>query len=326
MPMPSSRAALLLTLAATGLACGCGIDARALSSPSEYEAYRTTRAAYTVEDRLVACERYLSAYPEGRFASEVKAYFDEQEARFYERQAHSKDGLGWYLTVLPAGPHAATASLTMADLEAQAREQRNDALLAKGKSTERRLARAARLRKAVTEQLSMMLAGLTAPEGWGLPTWEQPAPRRAALRGWPEPGSCDEQRCERSVSLPFQIPRAGGGLDERSAELTLRLTLAHGDVVQGELRGPALFSRIWEAERGRALPPDPLEARAEAVTYAVDLVSGAIEAQVPAARCEQGITPPVIFKRACDGWQVQITIGDGPSDDDVLFIEGPRAR
>jgi hypothetical protein len=323
---PARARALALLCSVCLLPSGCSAGTRLLSSPAEYGAFRVTRAGYTVEDRLAGADRYLDAYPKGRFADEVRARFDREEQAFYDSHQTSIDGLDWYLHVLPAGPHAAQASMRRAELAAEERQRRGDSLVAQGRVTERRLARAARSRQAVVDAFGTWIGSLAADDAWGRPTWAQPGAVIEAMRLGPDPGACDDLGCKRVQSIAFQIPVAGGGLDERAATFDLGLELRRGGVWRASIRGPELFSRAWEAARGKALPADKLEARAEAVGYAVDLVSGAFEGVAPADRCNRGITPPVILRRACDGWLVEVTVGDTPADDDIVLIEGPQPR
>ena len=312
-----------LLLAALSPLAGCAVLPRALSSPAEYEAYRRTRVAYTIEDRLTAAEGYLRLFPAGRFAAEVRGRFGLEEKAFYARQAHSIDGLDWYRHVLPDGPHATEASFRLLELEEQSKKLAAASLVAQGRLIERRLARAAELRKDVSEIFLGWVSGLSQIQSWGRPTYALPAEIRRLLRGWPDPGRCDDLTCVRQLTRTFSIPVAGGGIDERAATMDLVLNLDNGGVAEGALRGPDLFSRLWEADRGQPIPQDALLARSDAVGYALEVVSGIFEAVTPQARCEKGITPPVVLRRACDGWTLTVTVGDTPGDDDIIAVRGP---
>jgi hypothetical protein len=312
------------TFALALLSAGCGFPARALSSPGEYEAYRTTRVGYTVEARLQASRVYLGRFPKGRFVDEVRQRFEEEEGNFYRVSSKTKHGLEWYLQTLPDGPHATEASLMLVELAKRAAEEQEDELVQRGRSIERRLARAEALRREAVEALVGWISALASSQAWGRPTWEQPAELLRGIRGLPDPGRCDDLRCLRGRTVVFQIPVAGGGLEERAATFDFVLELEQGRVIRGVLQGPALFSRFYEASQGRPLPKDPLEARAEAVGYALEVVGGAFEAVAPGATCDQGITPPVVLARRCGGWKVTVTVGDGAAEDDRLEVEGPR--
>lgn len=126
--------------------------------------------------------------------------------------------------------------------------------------------------------------------------------------------------------MVFQIPVMGGGLEDRAAIFDYLLDLRKNRVLRGELRGPALFSRFYEAAQGRPLSKDLLEARAEAVSYVLDVIGGAFEAVAPGVSCERGITPPVVFHRQCNGWSITASVGDGAADEDTIVVEGPPVR
>jgi hypothetical protein len=313
----------IMLIAALGWLAGCELPRRAVSSSAEYESYRGARAAPTVEDRLKAAERYLDAYPKGRFADEVRRRFASEERAFYDRQQASLTGLTWYLVTLPAGPHASQASLRLADLEHEASLDRQDTLVAQGRASERRLARAAASRKEVVEFLTTWVSALAANEAWGRATWQQPAEVIAAFRRGVDPGVCDDLGCHRAQVLAFQVPVEGGGLEDRAFITELGLDLRRGGVARATVRGPGLFSRFHEAAVGRPAPRDPLLARTEALTFVLDLLMTSFEPVVPAGRCDRGITPPVVLRRQCDGWTLEVTSGDHPEDDDVIAVEGP---
>lgn len=316
------RAAGLVLLGA--LVGGCELPQRAFSSSSEYEAYRATRAGYTPEARLEAGRRYLVGYPGGRFVDEVRARFEREEQAFYDLKQGSIAGLEWYLRVLPSGPHAASASLRLADLQQEAARLRGDKLLAQARASERRLSRASSSRKVVTETLVGWISVIASNQAWGRPTWQQPADMIMAMRMEPEAGRCDDLRCLRAQTLVFPVPVVGGGLEERAATFDLGLELRSGGVARASLRGPALFSRLHEASEGKPVQRDELAARAEAVGYAIELIGGAFEAVAPASLCDRGIAPPVLLLRDCGGWKIRVIAGDTPADDDVLEVEGPR--
>ena len=313
----------LVLVAAMGGLGGCEFPRRAVSSSAEYEAYRGVRVGFTLEDRLAAAEHYLGDYPKGRFADEVRRRFALEEQAFYDRQQVSAAGLTWYLQQLPTGPHAPQASLRLADLEHQASLARQDTLLAQARASERRFTRAAASRKEVVDFVTTWVSALAANRAWGRATWEQPAEVIASFRRGVEPGVCDDVGCHRAQLLAFSVPVEGGGIEERAFITELALDLRRGGVLRASLRGPALFSRFHEAAVGRPAARDPLMARIEAVTFALDLITGAFEAVAPASRCDKGITPPMVLLRQCDGWTIQVISGDKAEDDDVLAVEGP---
>lgn len=305
-------------------AAGCGLPTRAISSPTEYRDYRETRTAWTVEDRLAAAAKYLAAHPQGRFVAEVRATFGREEQSFYDQKSQTAPGLEWYLMVLPGGPHASEASLRLSDFEARAKVHRKDQLLSEAKTIEARLSAAAASRHAAVDTLTGWIGSIAIVRTWGEATWHLPGETLLSLRGWPDPARCTDRRCSRTRSVEFQVPVSGGGLEDRAATMDFVVVLQDGGVDRIEVRGPELFSRLFEASRGIPLDPDHERARAEAVGFALDLVGGAFESVAPVARCDRPIRPPVVMSRRCDGWSIDVTIGDTPADDDIVSVRGPR--
>lgn len=303
---------------------GCGVWNRATSSPVEYDAFRVTRMGVIFEDRLRAAQIYLAKYPDGRFAKEVRDQFDKEEHSFYEASSVSIGGLDWYLTVLPNGPHSVEASLRRAQLREEEKALGHDELVEKGRQIERKLRRADRSRQVARETFQLWIDGALRMRAWGQPTTEMPIALISALRLGDDPGRCRETECTRSVVIPFQLPVQGGGLEDRALvqELVLRLN-DEGGVTEVVIRGPGLFTRLWEAEKGHVREPDPDIARANAVGWALEHVAKTVEDVVPADKCDRPITPPVVFLRSCDGWYVDIEVGADESQDDMIRFRGP---
>lgn len=311
------KRALLVPLSLLLASC-----ARLSASPDDYAAYRKTRVLHTREDRLVAAKRYLDEHPQGVFAEDVRQRFVVEELAFYDEKKKSSDGLDWYLVVLPDGPHATDARLRRGELEEEAKKLRKDKLLTVAKTQEARLAKAEASRKEALALATAWMGASAKVTSWGRPTWELPHEVLGLLRAFPEPGVCRPEGCARFASIPFSIPVAGGGLEERAAVMDLGVALRDGGVHRITLRGPELFSRLFEAKRGVPRNPDELLARAESVSFAIELVTKALEEKLP-ERCEQGITPPEVLRRACDGWEARVVVGDA-ADDDVVEVSGPR--
>src|SRR5262249_3494945 len=88
-----------LALALSGAGCSF------FAAPGDYAAYRATRVAPTLEERLAAAQRYLRDRPQGAFQDEVRAAFDHAEGVYYGSKRGSITGLYAYLEALPSGPH-----------------------------------------------------------------------------------------------------------------------------------------------------------------------------------------------------------------------------
>ena len=301
---------------------GCAtIRPRLWSNPAEYDTYRATRIATEPLPRLRAERAYLAAYPAGVFRAEVETAFEQEEQRFYDRRKAYKEGLEEYLVVLPAGPHAVDATLRIADIKERSGEAATDRLVMKSKGMEDRLRLASENRKAALEAVSDWVSDLASIKKLGTFTNDFPRLSRAfdaRYRERPRP-KCERDRCLRLESWPYQVPIAGGGLDE--LELTLQITVRRSgeDVTSVSLHGPALFSRSWEASQGVPLPKDQLGARAFAVGYVSELVGGTFASVLPPT-CDVPASPPIVMRRSCDGLELTVTAGDSPADDDTITL------
>lgn len=319
-----TKGALVLALLVS--TSGCGVWARMTSTPAEYDAYRSTRMAPTREARLRASVLYLAKHPNGRFTEEVRQRFAEEEQSFFDETSRSREGLDWYLATLPAGPHAVDASLRQNELKQRDGLDVDEALLDRGRRQERRLRLADLSREKALRTFDLWMAGAMRMRSWGEPTHQMPIALISALRLGDDPGHCDDERCIRDVILPFQIPVQGGGLEDRALVMELMLTLENGGVTEIYIRGPAMFSRLWEAERGHPRDPDQETARVVAVGWALSRIEKAFEPVAPAERCNRDITPPVVLWRSCDGWTITVEVGDEATQDDTLRIRGPLSH
>ena len=83
---------------------------RSSTAPSDdLEDYRSYLRRGGVEGtRLKRAQRYLEKHPNGAWSTEVRAAFDEEEPRFYEKAQSSHEGIRRYLADLPQGVHTPT--------------------------------------------------------------------------------------------------------------------------------------------------------------------------------------------------------------------------
>jgi hypothetical protein len=309
-----------------GLAClsvlGCSsVRPRLWSTPAEYAAYREVRIAREPLQVLRAERAYLARFPSGAFQAEVADRFEHDEQAFYDRRKPFKEGLEEYLTLLPDGPHAMEAGLRIADFKERSGETATERLVAKSKGMEERLRLASENRRAALEAVSEWVAELATVHQMGKIVDDAPVLSPsfdARFRARPKP-KCDRERCLRLEAWPYQVPIAGGGLDE--LEITLQVTAKRvgDDVTAVSLHGPALFSRTWEASQGVPLPKDELGARAFAVGYVGELVAGTFASVLPAS-CDVPAAPPVVLKRACQGLELTVVAGESAADDDAITL------
>jgi hypothetical protein len=57
-----------------------------------------------------------------------------------------------------------------------------------------------------------------------------------------------------------------------------------------------------------------------------DLLSGALEATLPAARCAKPASVHEPLVRRCDGWDVSVRMGAEAGEMDVVDVVGPGRR
>ena len=94
-----------LTMLGLILLMGCGSVTKQLTADvDDYDLYRQTRVAPTLEHRLQASHRYLRKVPHGRWHAEVGEWFEQADAAHYERIRDSLPRLQRYLELLPDGP------------------------------------------------------------------------------------------------------------------------------------------------------------------------------------------------------------------------------
>jgi len=323
-----SLAQHLLVLALAALPVSC-VDGRRLGSSSpEYELYRQTRVAPTLEGRLSSAWEYLEQYPEGEFRADVRAWFRPAEADYFVYAGPSSRRLRRYLATLPNGPHAEQARVRLAELT-QARvsaTQKEALVLTRALAVSAELERAEDARKqfiSVVSRWVSQLAPSPAFDGAFMKAFELEAPAAA----------CDDLRCVKQFTLTYTIPDAGRS-SERVAVFDVILTFVGGAVSRGELIGPDLFSRLGEATQRLAVPAEDGQRRAEAIGAAQQLIAGVLEPDFPAASCGREAVSPVVLARECRGVRVQMVAAlDMGGEDRVVFepaatksTTGPASR
>ena len=85
---------------------GCATFRPMTAGSGDLADYRAFRVAAAPGTRLARAKKYLEQHPSGAFTAEVRAAFDEEEPRYFERAQASQEGARRYLADLPDGPHA----------------------------------------------------------------------------------------------------------------------------------------------------------------------------------------------------------------------------
>lgn len=282
--------------------CGCTRLVMPSSELDDYRAWRVTR-------RLADAQRYLENHPRGAYASEVRADFEREEARWFAEARASSERAMQYLIDLPRGPHAREVMQIAVAHEAVSKERELERLVREARKRDAYLESKSAGRQRVRERVFEHLAALLDENVYGAHIETLPAPLARALaqpRTWGAP-------VHKAEDVFFMIPTAEGA-ESRLLTIELTLTLEGGRVVEGRVHGEDLFVRWAEADlvdpsRG----PDHVRERLE----------GALEARLPGARCRAAAQPGEILRRSCDGWNVFAIAGKHPGDRDVVVVRGP---
>lgn len=325
-----ARGRAIGAVAAVGLAfaaSGCGLGQRIVASPRDWEAFRQTRVAPTLETRLQATARYLDEHPDGSFREQADGWFRSAEPVYWAAKRGSAAGLSAYVQTLPGGPHAEEARRR---LDARREQARQDAAFAGvGAAIETRLARVAAERERSRDEAEAWIRRLVDPEVWRGPVAEAP---RSFLVPWSlglPPPKCSvdeagERRCVKVVELPYRVagPNAAEGDDER--QITLEIALRQdgtGRPVEATLAGPQLFLRIEEAHGVRPIAADDTAAAIAAVSRVVELTRDAFRERVSTqADCKRPVAAPLVLDLGCAGLRVRVRVGDGAAQDDAIVV------
>ncbi|HVH48100.1 MAG TPA: hypothetical protein VM925_37460 [Labilithrix sp.] len=314
------RTAAALVLFASGCA-----ELRSVVAPSDdLEDYRAFRVAAADGTRLARAKRYLDRHPKGTWAAEVRAVFDEEEPRYFERAQRSREAARRYLADLPDGPHAEAAlalliafgsSMEDAELRDLARRVRFD---------DTKLEAAAVQRRAVGTGILDAVGVLLDDDVYGVPLAETPAKLRAILVG-PSAPTWGGVPSRREIDHFFLLPTRP---DRESRLLTLEIAIIQADglVVGGKVEGSDMLVRWAEADQIVRLDSSSAEDRTEAQVHAMARLEGAFERRFPSASCQDLRKDRELYHRACDGWEAVVLSGTKAGDKDAIVITSPRGR
>ncbi|MDI1444774.1 hypothetical protein [Polyangium sp. 6x1] len=319
---------IVLAAALVALASGCAALRPVTTSAGEYSAFRKTHVSPTLEGRIVASARYLAQYPDGAFATEVRAFYAMAEPLYFEEHRDTAAGLHVYLAALPRGPHAAEA------------RQKLERIAEKGPSAEGgfdrtvvgtndRLARIAGLRGAAREQITSSLRAWIDPDAFARPLSEAKAdllvPWSLSLPwprcSWNDEARGEEMRCAKLFELPYEVTK-GEGTEERQATVEVVVVEdARGRPRRVTIGGPDLFVRLEETVSGRAIDHGDPSGRAAGVSRATELVRREFSARIsddPA--CRKRTRAPRVLELACGGVRVVVEAALDSTEDDRIVI------
>jgi len=312
---------LLLAASLPALAPACAAARQVTASADDYQSYRRTRLAPTLEARLSRSFSYLRQQPNGRWQLEVKTWFIANEASYFERSRDSLVKLKAYLAALPGGPHAQAAAERIAELELAERHaaRREQELTASASEAQEKLDAAQAMRRELVRQVIGWVERLATIRSWGRPTSELDHEFIYEWRLREPEARCEADRCVKSLSLPYAVPEARR-LGARRAVFDVTLSLEHGGVARASLTGPELWNRLAEAAEVRPIASDP-RARSEALLRARQLVESAVERWLPAARCDRPAAEPLLLVRECDSLRLSMRAAVNPEEEDRIEVE-----
>lgn len=304
---------------------GCSVGNQLVAGRSEYELYRNTRLAPTVEARLAAGNRYLKNDPEGRYAAEIKAWFEPTEKAYVGAAWNSLPRLRAYMKALPDGPSHERVKSRAEELEATIgfaakREQEAEARSA---ALEANLERAAEQRKAFLDEMNAWIRSLATVRSWGKPLAELESEVAVRFGGNAIGDSCIDELCSKAFTPRFAIP-IKQQVVPREAAYSVELVYKNGVLAEARLRGRELFSRLGEALDRRAVSFSDPQSRAEGIGRALSLVTEALGSSFAAEGCERPAVSPIVLERACGGIRIVATAALTTGEDDIIAF-GPEA-
>jgi hypothetical protein len=294
---------------------GCSNAGFVAASPAEHAAYRQTRVARTLDERLAAATAYLEAYPDGAYSGDVTAFVRRAEPLYFKSRQRTPEGLARYVEVLPKGAHAEEARSRLRALAALA--NRPDSLTASARRTEERLRRAQESREIARQEVAFWADLLLDPAVYRAPVASGPAELVTAFSlALPEPRctlEAERRTCVKDVEFEYQVA-SPGGLTPRVLVLTIRLEEdVEGRPLRATLEGEELFLRLEETYQKRALDPGSEADLALALARALEVAAGAFASRVSAEPSCTQPTPdpggPVLASYACEGMSLEVTRG-----------------
>jgi hypothetical protein len=317
--------ALVLLSGWLGALAGCAVPRQMLATPDDLRDYREFRRAAHEGRRLAMAQRYLARHPQGAWAAEVRPLFETEEEAWFEAAKSSRTRAREYVIDLPDGPHADGARALLVLFDEHQGDVETLTLLADARRTAATLDYESARRKHVTDEMLAALAALLDPATWGARLDSPPPSLASALRGEVPVTWGAATRARHDDRLFYVLPTPQGS-QARAVDVSLQLVLDRGRVVQGLVEGEDLFVSWSEALLVRVLDPNRPADRELAAATVVDVLSGALEATLPAARCARPAVGADRLVRACGGWAVSVRMGAEAGEVDVIDVVGPRAK
>jgi hypothetical protein len=158
-------------------------------------------------------------------------------------------------------------------------------------------------------------AGRLRAFGSAIADWD-PAFKTAFFEEEP-PGLCEGQRCEKVTQFVFELPTLQG-LYSQAVGFSVVIELDGTALQSITVSGFQLFNRLAESASKQRVRIDDLQARAESIGTAVQMVGAAVEAEFPHERCTVEAISPTALVRRCDGQSVEMVVGESHDQPDQI--------
>ncbi|RLB55014.1 MAG: hypothetical protein DRJ42_07430 [Deltaproteobacteria bacterium] len=316
--MSQTMKKVFFLVALSALLAGCAVFA----SKADYAAYRDVRMAEDDRAQVVAMQEYMSENPEGSWATEIQAERVRLEPEIWESNRSSKEGLEFYLSAFPDGPHAAEARPRLAALQTVSGRRDEEAEEAREVERQRREALLERQRTWLTRATQFWTRTMISINNWGSPISDVARRNRSFSEAFgvaPRP-RCSETECIKFYMADYAIPVPGSTRIERKVELMLRLRMTEGRVVRAELLMPNKgFSRWYEQENRTVVVDEDPTQRSEAIEWALARIVPAIREVAPNASnldiFPEPIDPPTVRHPDHPELGAAVAPGDGPIEE-----------
>ena len=281
---------------------------------------RAFRVAAAPGTRLARAKKYLEQHPSGAFTAEVRAAFDEEEPRYFERAQASQEGARRYLADLPDGPHAVAALALLTALASSMQDAELRDIARKVQYGDAKLEAAAVQRRAVGEAVLGAVGVLLDEEVYGVARAAGPPALRTLMMG-PTASTWGAVPRHRDEDLYFLLPTRP---DRESRLVSLEITLAERDgvVIGAAVEGADMLVRWAEADQIVKLDPSASEDRTEAHVHAMARLDGALERRFPTSECPDSRSDRELYHRTCNGWEAVVVPGAGAGAKDSIVIRG----
>lgn len=311
---------LAFLLAPLLASASCATVRNVTSAPEDYDAYRTIRLQESFVPRLAAAWVYLRQQPEGAYRPEVERWFRAADERFLVRHWDDMSNLERYVDALPDAPRVGMVEARLDHLRALRKMVHDEdaAFMAAEKARQEALDVAKQSRGEFVRSLTTWVQGLGTSTEFGKPLTEWDPAVVAVLNEAPAL-ACQGQVCTKSLLLGFEVAQTAG-LEVRAVEFSLQYHFEKGRLTTAVLSGDRLFDRLAEGATAKAVDASNLQARAEALGVATQLLSMALSVGFAEPACEREAIAPVLVARECGGRAAYVIAAESDAEQDRVVV------